>query len=158
VSAPDDCRQNEDFVILNTGGSAKATAQNTWYTSTSGIFGAWFPVSGSTFTATTNGGPLLIFIDVSLNGGSHATCRPVIDGVWAGTYGGLSKSPSDPFWTEGLVGVGAIGSGWQKWSKTRLYQGVPAGIHTFGVECATDGGTLTVGTTSVGASAGFVEQ
>ena len=94
---------------------------------------------------------------IALFGGSHASCRPIIDGVWAGTYGGL-PNPGDPFWQEGLQCVGACGSGWQRWSSSRIYPGVPAGTHAFQVQCVTDGATLNVcGASSIGCYWSIVE-
>jgi len=105
----------------------------------------WFPVSGSTITATTNGGPLLIQMNVYMAGGSHATCRPTIDGVWAEDFASLPISPTDPYWTEGILGVGITGDAWHAWNKSRIYFNVPAGSHMFRIQCATDEGTLTIG-------------
>jgi hypothetical protein len=83
-------------------------------------------------------------MNLSMVNGSHATCRPIIDGQWAGDYGGQTKSISDPFWTEGLMAVGCCGGGWRKWTNQRIYTGVPARSHTFEVQCVADGGFLTV--------------
>ncbi len=96
---------------------------------------------------TVNGGPLLINMNIVLTGGSTATCRPMIDDLWAGDYSGLVKSPNDPFWTEGNIAVGGLG-GSHSWSTTRIYTGIPAGNHTFEIQCATDSGVLQVNQTS----------
>jgi len=120
--------------------------EKSWSTQSSAEAGLWWPVPGSRIQSiTTAGGPLLISMSVYVAGGGHATCRPVIDGRWAGDFALLSKSADDPFWTEGLVAVGVLGNAFQAWSKTRVYFGVPAGTHTFMIQCATDDGTLTIG-------------
>lgn len=106
--------------------------------------GAFHTASGSRAAATTQGGALLILMDLSLNGGSHSVCRPVIDDVWAGDFSGQAKPPSDVYWVEGLMATGCCGGGWRKWTTSRLYTGVPAGTHTFAVQCATDGSLLRV--------------
>lgn len=97
----------------------------------------------------------MITVNTCLNGGSNASCRPTIDGVWAGSFGPL-PNPGDPFWQEGLVHTGV--GGWFPWQKTRIYPGIPAGNHTLQVQCATDSGTLGVcNSASVGCSVQFVE-
>lgn len=100
-------------------------------------------VAGSSFTATTNGGALLIEANIFVFGGWDITCVPEIDGVWAGTYAGRSfiNGPSDPRWIEGLVCAGACDGGWHEFSLDKLYTGVPAGSHTFSIACLTDGNT-----------------
>ena len=114
-------------------------------------------INASLMNITTTGGPLMITVNTYLNSGSHATCRPIIDGVWAGSFGGLPRS-GDPFWQEGLVYSGGLGGNWAPWHKTRLYPGVPAGNHTLQVQCATDGGTLGVcNAGTVACSVHFVE-
>jgi hypothetical protein len=117
--------------------------------------GYWVTVNDSLLSIVTSGAPLMITVNTYLNGGSHATCRPVIDGVWAGQYGML-PNPGDPKWQEGLVDTGL--GGWHPWQKTRIYPGVPAGPHQLQVQCATDGGTLGVcNSGSVACSVHFVE-
>ena len=112
-----------------------------WTTASSHPCCSWTTASASQMTATTQGGALLIEMDLSLNGGSHGTCRPVIDGQWAATFNG-EPDPGGPFWPEGLIATGCCGGGWRKWSSSRVYVNVPAGPHTFAVQCATDGGTM----------------
>jgi hypothetical protein len=116
--------------------------------------GTWVTIPNSVLNITTSGSPLMITVDAYLNGGSHSTCRPIIDGVWAGSFGGL-PNPGDPFWQEGLTN--SAGGAWHPWHKTRLYPGVPAGNHTLAVQCATDAGTLAVGASSIVSSVHFVE-
>lgn len=104
----------------------------------------WVALPDSTRTVTTNGGPLLIHVNVALNGGANATCAPFIDGRWAGEYGGLpndNPDPASPFWREGFVQTqwGAV-----HWSPTRVYPNVPAGTYMFDVRCASDSGGLRV--------------
>jgi len=103
--------------------------------------GFWVNIPASTLNFTSTGGPLMITLNLFLINGSHATCRPVIDGLWAGSYGNL-PNPGDPFWQEGLTY--SAGGVWHPWNKTRMYPGVPAGNHTLQVQCATDSGTLSV--------------
>lgn len=93
----------------------------------------WQDIPESTVTATTNGGPLFINMNLYFSTqGSFGTCRPVIDNQWAGDFSGFLKSPGDPFWTEGIQG----GSGWISWTKSRVYTNVPSGEHTFKIQCA----------------------
>jgi hypothetical protein len=131
--------------------------QKSWNGGTTQAAGSWVTINASTLAITTTGGPLMISVNVYLNSGSHATCRPIIDGLWAGSYGGLVQS-GDPFWQEGLTYTGGFGNNWSAWQKTRIYPGVPAGNHTLQVQCATDGGTLGVcNANSIGCQVGFVE-
>jgi hypothetical protein len=125
-----------------------------WVGSASHSAGAWSPTAASTIVASVGGSPLMIWMDVSLNGGSHGACRPAVDGAWAGTYGSL---PDPSLWQEGVAAVGAAGTGWSHWSKFRVYPGIPAGQHTFSVQCTTDGATMTSCHASIGCAWGFVE-
>lgn len=104
-----------------------------WSGQTAQSPGAWMPIPGSSVEGTTTGRPLQISMDLSLQSLSNVTCRPVVDGVWAGDFSGQPKSVDDPFWTEGIF---AISGSLAKWSSTRLYPGIPAGVHTFSVQCA----------------------
>ena len=123
--------------------------------STVSCCGSWSTVSGSQFTATTYGGDLEISMNVFINGGSHSTCQPIIDGQWAGSYAGL-PNPGDPYWKEGLTYTGA--TGWHNWNPTRIYPNVPAGSHAFAIQCATDSGTAGIcNAGSVGCNMSFVE-
>jgi hypothetical protein len=130
-------------------------AEVNWTGSTSaGV--TWTTLPSSTFTAITHGGPLLIYTRLFLTAtttGSHGSCQPVVDGVWAGTAGGL-PDPGN-YWREGLVLTAT--TGWHAWTPQRLYPGIPAGQHTFAVQCITDTGSLTEGDTSIGSSFGFIE-
>jgi hypothetical protein len=118
--------------------------------------GSWTSITDSTFMMQTNGGDLMITMDISLNGGSHGTCQPIIDGQWAGSYGNLPKT-NDVYWKEGLQAVGCCGGGWRKWTASRIYPGVPAGMHNFTVQCATDSGTMSAGEPSASSSWSVVE-
>jgi hypothetical protein len=55
---------------------------------------------------------------------------PVIDGVWAGKF---SIGPVDSS-REGWVWMGT-GTPYMVWSSARVYTNVPAGPHTFSVQC-----------------------
>ena len=131
--------------------------QSSWVGGVSITAGAWGTIPASSTAFVTTGKPLLITMNLSLNGGSHAGCRPTIDGNWAGTYSGMTGG-GDPFWQEGIIRVGILGpSTWARWTLSKVYAGVPAGFHTFAVQCATDGGTLLTGSSSIGSSWGAIE-
>ncbi|MBI4702884.1 MAG: collagen-like protein [Deltaproteobacteria bacterium] len=118
--------------------------QKSWSGGTSMTSGnGWVTITGSAFSAKTNGGPLQITVNTYLQNGSHATCQPIIDGQWAGSFGGLPDYGS-PYWREGLTCSSCWSGNWVPWNKTRVYPGVGAGTHNFAVQCATDGGTLYV--------------
>jgi hypothetical protein len=99
----------------------------------------WVTIPASTTAFTSDGGPLMLNVDMSLFA-SYATtfsCRPMIDGQWAGMYGHYpvpvnASDPNGPAWFEGLS---ASSYGWVMWSKSRVYSGVPAGSHTLTVQC-----------------------
>jgi hypothetical protein len=94
----------------------------------------WKTVPESTVTFNSEGGPLLLNLDLTLYSASSPQffgCRPMIDGRWAGEYGGY---PVAPLWTEGLNG-GPQPDSWFDWAKSRVYTGIPAGAHTLTVEC-----------------------
>jgi hypothetical protein len=58
---------------------------------------------GSTFTFTSQGGPLILSINLytySFSNQSY-TCRPLLNGTWAGTLAGFVDSPD--YWSEGLL-------------------------------------------------------
>lgn len=105
----------------------------------------WTTLTGSSSSLKTSGGPLEIELSIPLVGGSHSTCRPTIDGKWAGFYESL---PETYIWHEGLDNTG-YGSGTVRrlWNRTRVYKNIPAGTHTLAVQCRTDSGTLTAGRT-----------
>ena len=114
----------------------------------------WVAIPGSAFTFMSEGGPLLINVDMSLYSPDiqTASCRPMIDGRWAGDFGGF---PYSSRWTEGLN----YADHWTLWSKTRVYPGVPAGGHTFNMECTKDGfSNLTVGHAIVPLSVSVLEM
>ncbi|MBT9597229.1 MAG: hypothetical protein IV094_14705 [Vitreoscilla sp.] len=90
-----------------------------WATPSSHPASAWSTIADSTVIAETIGRPLQITMDLSCWGGSHVTCRPIVDGIWAGDYSSQPKPPGDSFWTEGLMFSGN-GVGWRKWSTTRI--------------------------------------
>jgi hypothetical protein len=126
-----------------------------WSNGSTGGASTWVTIQGSAFTMTTLGGALLINLNLFVSGGSHITCQPIIDGLWAGSYGGL-PNPGDPFWKEGLVNSGV--GGWHPWTTSRLYRGVPPGTHTFAAQCTTDSGTgAYCAGTSIGCSMNVIE-
>jgi hypothetical protein len=94
----------------------------------------WITLPNTTVAFTSEGGPLLIVLDLTLyspTGPQYFSCRPVIDDRWAGDYGGY---PVAEFWFEGVNG-GPSNDLWLDWEKTRVYTGVPAGNHTLAVQC-----------------------
>jgi hypothetical protein len=122
--------------------STKAAAQHAWNVESGGGDGSDFTLPGSTFSVTTTGGPLLITMNVAMLARRttsgfppEVACEPQIDGVWAGTFGGLPGT--DIYTREGRHTPQPSGSyeNWDNWSRTRLYPGVPAGTHTVAIRC-----------------------
>jgi hypothetical protein len=94
----------------------------------------WTAIAPATVSFVSEGGPLLINLDLFIfaDGGQTFGCRPMLDGIWAGDYG---QYPKTALWTEGL---NYSPYGWNQWSKSRVYRGVPAGQHTLTIECVKD--------------------
>ncbi len=103
----------------------------------------------SGFIGTTSGGPLLIQMNIPINasGPGLLACQPTVDGKWAGSYFG--PAVSDDFRKEGVISAVAP---WgdtvsrMQWSTSRVYSSIPAGLHQFAVQCASDSSGSFVGT------------
>ena len=130
--------------------------QNLFSVRTNSASQQWTSIAGSAFSGTTNGGTLLISLALPILNDSptHATCQVTIDNKWAGSYGNF-PNPGDVGWREGLMGTDP--EYWHMWTNTKIYSGVPAGTHTFAIQCATNGGTAHYCDTSVNCSLTFVE-
>ncbi len=131
---------------LCTGGHCGSlrTYQHRWQDLTSIPADAqWVTLDNSSFQVTTKGGPLEIELSIPLIGGNFSTCRPRVDGAWAGTFEGW---PDNYIWHEGLDYTGYQGDAHKRmWKRARVYRDIPAGTHTVDVQCRTDSGTATAG-------------
>lgn len=140
VAADEPCRPNEIRVVLSeagAGGGGTLVGQRTGHVETIIVIPAfWTLLADSVFLGTTNGGPLLITVNVPLfaSSPSHSACRPTVDGQWAGSFAALS--PPAVVWHEGQILTSS--SGIRGWSVARAYPNIPSGEHIFAVECATD--------------------
>ena len=107
---------------------------------------AFGSISGLTAQFNYQGGPVRISLNLPLSGGSHATCRPLIDGSPAGA----EPVDTSNVWNEGLA---YVANGWVMWTRTRVYDPstfatpLAVGLHSVTVECRSDQGSVTVGTT-----------
>ena len=102
-------------------------------------------ITGSGFIGTTHGRPLLIQVLVPLNSaGGSVSCQPAIDGVWAGVNAFPTLDTWDPT-KEGFFG----GTGYVLWSTSRVYSNVPAGTHTFSIQCWAAGTVSFVSATTI---------
>jgi len=109
--------------------------------------GGYVTITGLTLTATTTGGPVRIGISLPLNGGSHSSCRPLVDGIPAGT-GDIDNTTY--IWEEGLtLTAPGTNGGWTLWNRNRIYTGLSAGSHNFTVACVTDAATVSIGNGSM---------
>jgi hypothetical protein len=97
----------------------------------------WVAIPDSVINFQSEGGPLLINVDMYGYSAQFQTfsCRPIIDGEWAGHYSGY---PYSERWTEGLFTANLV---WSPWTKSRVYTGIPPGPHTLSMECIKDGFT-----------------
>jgi len=119
--------------------------QHRWKTPESVASGQWKKVAGADAAIITRGGPLEIELNIPLLGGGDSACRPTIDGKWAGVPEGL---PEVATWHEGRERTDDLGNKAPRiWRRVRVYNNIPAGPHTVGVQCRTSAGTLTVGRT-----------
>ena len=112
--------------------------QKSWSSTVLISAATWTTVPGSESAISTTGGTLLVTVALtisspSLSAATTVTCRPTIDGVWAGTYGAL---PDPGLWAEGALTV-APAAGMARWDKTRIYSGIPAGTHNIAIQCYT---------------------
>lgn len=90
-------------------------------------------LSGSNFTATTNGGPLMVTMSLAagqVTAQSAFGCKTMIDGAWAGSYSGVYEGS----FAEGTI-LSSVPS-WIPFTTTHVFPGVPAGVHTFSVLCS----------------------
>lgn len=102
-------------------------------------------ISGLATQFVYQGGPVRISLSLPLTNGSHAGCRPLIDGAPAGA----ESIDNSYIWNEGLV---YAANNWVMWTRTRVYDPstfaspLSIGTHTASVECVTDTASVTVGT------------
>ena len=105
--------------------------------STTWVTGAAMTIPNTTFTATTNGGRLLIeaTIPVTTANGARLVCQPNIDGVWAGSaLGAASFDYVFQLSTSGMDNV----------TISRVYPAPTAGTHQFSLACGSQGGTFSL--------------
>ena len=125
--------------------------QHRWRSQTSlSSTNTWMDLTGSDFIVNTAGGPLEIEINIPLFGGSstgsHAACRPMIDGSWAGSFESLPESDK---WHEGITQTYYSGMNvHRQWHRARIYYDVPAGQHTISAQCLSNSGATTGGRSS----------
>jgi hypothetical protein len=73
----------------------------------------------------------------------YLTCRPLIDGVWAGYYAGEAFANNEE---EGSSREIFEGTGWYgMWRRKRVYTEIPAGTHLFSLQCLASGSSFYVG-------------
>ena len=107
----------------------------------------WFNVNGLSTKFMAQGGPVRISISVPSSGGSHSSCKPMIDGVSPGKDEGDDLTYT---WQEGITYVGGQ---WNVWNRTRVYNKVTAGEHTLTVQCLTDSAPSTLTNSRISAHA-----
>lgn len=141
IKIRENCQPGWTALSLSAGASAggKLVGEKTWVGNTLIVTNDPKTLPDSTFTARTDGGPLLITTTITLRHGSgersgFAMCHPVIDGQWAGVYGNLPPG-EPPLDKEGAIFMDRFTENIVPWTPTRVYPGVPAGLHTFGLRC-----------------------
>lgn len=103
----------------------------------------WVAMPGLSLTVPGQGGPFRVSYQIPMTNGSHSTCRTLVDGTPAGAAEGDDTSY---IWQEGLT---ITNDGWAMWSRNRMFTNLSAGNHTISVQCRTDGGTVTIGDTTM---------
>ena len=99
---------------------------------------------GPSFNATTQGFPLQFQVTVPAQGAAQGTiimCQPTVDGVWAGHSMFPSVTPADTT-HEGWITLSPF---YGVWHSSRVYSSVPAGTHSFGIQCLSPNGNPVVG-------------
>jgi len=135
------CQPGWTALSLSAGASAggKLVGEKSWTGNTFIVSNDPKTLPDSTFTARTAGGPLLITTVISLRHGSaeesgFAKCYPEIDGQWAGVYGNLPAG-DPPLDKEPALFMDRFTENIVPWTPSRVYPGVAAGVHTFGLRC-----------------------
>jgi hypothetical protein len=65
---------------------------------------------------------------------SKVSCVPAVDGTWAGHYGMAPSIAATDTTKEGWIWMGSSTPN-LLWSSTKVYSGIPAGVHQFSVQC-----------------------
>ncbi|MBI5610468.1 MAG: hypothetical protein HY902_16440 [Deltaproteobacteria bacterium] len=104
-------------------------------------------ISGLSVPFVSQGGPVRVTLAIPSSGGSHSSCRPLIDGAPAGA-GDIDDTSYT--WQEGL---NYVAGWWNMWTRTRVYKPVAAGNHTLTVQCLTDSAPTSIGNSRMGAQA-----
>jgi len=105
----------------------------------------WYPITGLQAALEVTYGALDVtsFINYyHVNAGAWLSCRPVIDGMWLGTYSGAEFESNEE---EGVAHQLSNDAYHDMWYRRRLYTGVPQGQHTVGLECLSSGNDYWVG-------------
>ncbi len=106
----------------------------------------WMNLSG--YTRSLETGSSVLEIDVHLSFYNvqvwhFLSCRPTIDGVWAGRFA------DEPFVSnreEGAAREVNNSTGWHgMWHRKRIYTGIPPGKHLFSLQCMSDADGFYVG-------------
>jgi hypothetical protein len=102
----------------------------------SGLDSKWYSLPNYSLQFTTKGGKVVIESHLDhyhLATGSWFSCRPAVDGKWAGSYSGQAFSSNEE---EGSQKEVFESVGWHgMFHRKRAYSGIPAGSHTLTLEC-----------------------
>ena len=76
------------------------------------------------------------------------SCRPMIDGQWAGSYSGQNFNSNEE---EGSMKEDFESTGWWGvWDRRRVYTNIPTGTHTLTIQCLSSAGGYNVGYWNLG--------
>jgi subtilisin-like proprotein convertase family protein len=105
--------------------------------------GSFQDIAGLSVQLTTVGGSVRVAGDISVYYGSHSAMRAIIDGKYAGEFGGI---PWNYVWQDGLQCTSCGGCGnWTNMHYDRVFTGIPAGTHTVKLQVYTDGACASCG-------------
>lgn len=105
--------------------------------------GSFQDIAGLSVPLTTVGGSIRVAGDISVYYGSHSAMRAIIDGKYAGEFGGI---PWNYVWQDGLQCTSCGGCGnWTNMHYDRVFSGIPAGSHTVKLQVFTDGACASCG-------------
>lgn len=123
---------------------------NGWEIS-SGTDSRWYTLPNYSLPVNVTRGTLQI--DTNLDfyyvaAGAWISCRPMIDGQWAGSYAGLTFTSNEE---EGSKKENFESVGWHgMWNRSRIYRNIPTGTRTVTLQCLSNSSGFYVGHYSVG--------
>ncbi|MCA9697487.1 MAG: hypothetical protein KC431_08175, partial [Myxococcales bacterium] len=105
----------------------------------------WYPLQHHQATVEVTHGTLDVAAFTTyyqVNGGAWLSCRPMLNGMWLGTYSGAAFESNEE---EGVIHQLASDGYHGVWYRRRLYTGIPEGPQTIEFECVSNSDSYWVG-------------